>query len=409
MGELYVLPEGWMLKTLSSVSKSINSGFACSKKYEVDDGYIHLRTHNISSNGSLNLDKVVYIPNDKVDSKKSIIQKDDILFNNTNSVELVGKTALVKEDAEYAYSNHITRIVVDKSEVSAAFVVYYMQLLHSQGYFERICKRWIGQAGVNNTLLKSLDIPLPPLQEQKRIVAKLDSLFERIDRTIALHQQNIDEAGALMGAVLDEVFGELEEKSAQLTMEDVFFIERGGSPRPIKEYLTDLDDGINWIKIGDATKGDGKYIEHTEQKIKPEGLKKSRLVYEGDFIMSNSMSFGKPYIMKTKGAIHDGWLLMREKTNEVDKEFFYYLLSSDYMYCQFLNKASGTTVKNLNINLVKSSKIILPPLEVQQKTVQYLDRIARETEKLKQVQQQKLRQLKELKASILDRAFRGEL
>jgi type I restriction enzyme S subunit len=97
------------------------------------------------------------------------------------------------------------------------------------------------------------------------------------------------------------------------TLEDVFLIERGGSPRPIKSYITDADDGINWIKIGDATKGDGKYIESTEQKIKPEGLKKSRLVEEGDFIMSNSMSFGRPYIMKTKGAIHDGWLLMRAK------------------------------------------------------------------------------------------------
>jgi len=100
-------------------------------------------------------------------------------------------------------------------------------------------------------------------------------------------------------------------------------------------------------------------------------------VIKGDFIMSNSMSFGKPYIVKTKGAIHDGWLLLRDKMKDIDKNYFYYLLSSDYMYQQFSNKASGTTVKNLNIDSVKSSNIILPPLNIQQKTVTYLDKISK--------------------------------
>ena len=157
------------------------------------------------------------------------------------------------------------------------------------------------------------------------------------------------------------------------TLSDIFNIERGGSPRPIKDYITYDEDGINWIKISDATKGDGKYIESTEQKIKPSGLKNTRLVVDGDFIMSNSMSFGKPYIVKTKGAIHDGWLLMREKIEKTDKDFFYYLLSSNYMYEQFSSKASGTTVKNLNIDMVKTTNIPLPPFEEQKRIVAKLD------------------------------------
>ena len=100
---------------------------------------------------------------------------------------------------------------------------------------------------------------------------------------------------------------------------------------------------------------------------------------------------------------------MREKVENIDKEYFYYLLSSDYMYQQFINKASGTTVKNLNIDLVKSSHIILPPLQIQQQTVKYLDQISEKTEKVKSVQKEKMDSLKALKASILDRAFRGEL
>src|SRR3990167_2376017 len=100
-------------------------------------------------------------------------------------------------------------------------------------------------------------------------------------------------------------------------LEEVCEIARGGSPRPIESYFTDSPDGINWIKIGDAKEGE-KYIYSTEQKIKPEGLSKTRLVKEGDFILSNSMSFGRPYIMKTKGCIHDGWLVLHDKDKKTN-------------------------------------------------------------------------------------------
>ncbi|MCK9338275.1 MAG: restriction endonuclease subunit S [Arcobacteraceae bacterium] len=191
------------------------------------------------------------------------------------------------------------------------------------------------------------------------------------------------------------------------TLSDVFIIERGGSPRPIKEYITDDEDGINWIKIGDTEKG-GKYITTTAQKIKPSGLKKSRLVVEGDFIMSNSMSFGRPYIVKTKGAIHDGWLLMRDKLENMDKDFFYYLLSSNYMYQQFTLKASGTTVKNLNIDLVKSTNIPLPPLSEQQRIVAKLDKLFEKIDKSIALHQKNMDEANAFMGSVLNDVF-GEL
>lgn len=191
------------------------------------------------------------------------------------------------------------------------------------------------------------------------------------------------------------------------TLEDIFLIERGGSPRPIKEYITEAEDGINWIKIGDTKKGE-KYITETAQKIKPEGLKKSRLVEEGDFIMSNSMSFGRPYIVKTKGAIHDGWLLMREKIDNTDKDFFYYLLSSNYMYQQFLDKASGTTVKNLNIALVKTTNIPLPPLQEQKRIVAKLDMLFEKIDKAIALHQKNMDEADLFMGSVLNEVF-GEL
>jgi len=149
-------------------------------------------------------------------------------------------------------------------------------------------------------------------------------------------------------------------------LEEVCDIERGGSPRPIDSFLTDAVDGINWIKIGD-TKDVTKYIYRTEQKIKPEGAKRSRMVFEGDFILSNSMSFGRPYIMKTTGCIHDGWLVLRKPS--VDQDYLYYVLGSDLVFNQFDRLAAGSTVRNLNIGLVKGVEIPVPPLSEQRRIV----------------------------------------
>ena len=113
----------------------------------------------------------------------------------------------------------------------------------------------------------------------------------------------------------------------------------------------------------------------TKEKIKPEGLKKSRLVVDGDFILSNSMSFGRPYIVKTTGAIHDGWLVFRDVDNNLDKDFFYYLLSSSYVYQQFSRNASGSTVRNLNIDIVKQTNISLPPLNEQKRIVAKIEKL----------------------------------
>ena len=191
-------------------------------------------------------------------------------------------------------------------------------------------------------------------------------------------------------------------------LDEVFLIERGGSPRPIKSFLTDNEDGINWIKIGDVKK-DQKYIESTKEKIIPEGLKKSRLVVEGDFILSNSMSFGRPYIVKTKGAIHDGWLVFRDITKELNKDFFYYLLSSAYIYQQFNHNASGSTVKNLNIDIVKQTNISLPPLNEQKRIVTKIEKLFSNLDNSDKYLTHLEKQLKRYRQSVLKSAFEGEL
>lgn len=151
-------------------------------------------------------------------------------------------------------------------------------------------------------------------------------------------------------------------------------IARGGSPRPIKDYLTYDANGINWIKIGDTTK-DGKYINSVKEKIRPEGVKKSRLVHKGDFLLTNSMSYGRPYILNVDGCIHDGWLVISPIGKAYTSDFLYYLLSSSFAYEQFTNVASGGVVTNLNSDKVADTIFPLPPYTEQERIVTKIEEI----------------------------------
>ena len=154
---------------------------------------------------------------------------------------------------------------------------------------------------------------------------------------------------------------------------DVCTVERGGSPRPIDKFITDDPNGINWIKIGDTD--DSMYITKTAQKIIPEGMKKSRYVQPGDFLLSNSMSFGRPYILKIDGCIHDGWLVLRDNDGIFDKRFLYYYLSAPSTYQKFKNMAVGGVVNNLNSEMVRGVTVPVPTMEEQLNIVVTLDKV----------------------------------
>ena len=152
-------------------------------------------------------------------------------------------------------------------------------------------------------------------------------------------------------------------------------IVRGASPRPIQNYLTTADDGIPWIKIGDVDPS-SKYIETTAEKITIEGSKKSRLLHAGDFVLSNSMSFGRPYILKIDGCIHDGWISMSGFEDKLDPDFLYHLLRSTPIQNTWRMKASSGTVSNLNADIVRETAIPIPPISEQKKIVGILDRFS---------------------------------
>lgn len=260
---------------------------------------------------------------------------------------------------------------------------------------------------LNKEKLKKVRINLPSLPEQKRIVSILDEAFAGIGTAIANTENNIGNARELFDGYLKKIFSQREGVHRK-TLDEICEIARGGSPRPIREFLTDDPDGLNWIKISDAT-ASSKYIYKTAQKIKPEGAKRSRMVRDGDFILSNSMSFGRPYIMRTSGCIHDGWLVLRDKSELYEQEYLYYFLSSEEAYEQFNIRASGTTVRNLNIDLVRSVEVPLPPISEQKRVASEIGTLLEEIERIERIYERKIGALNELKEALLNKAFAGEL
>ena len=256
-------------------------------------------------------------------------------------------------------------------------------------------------------------IPIPPINEQKRItdgisywfgfIDTLESNLNNLQLTIkqtkskildlAIHGQLVpqDPTNEPASELLKRINPKAEitsdnghyQKNKQFEIPSTWVlcklgavneIARGGSPRPIKDYLTNDANGINWIKIGDTTK-DGKYINSVKEKIRPEGVKKSRLVHKGDFLLTNSMSYGRPYILNVDGCIHDGWLVISPIGKAYTSDFLYYLLSSSFAYEQFTNVASGGVVTNLNSDKVADTTFPLPPYTEQERIVAKIEEI----------------------------------
>ena len=221
-----------------------------------------------------------------------------------------------------------------------------------------------------------------------------------------------EKIGDEVRSLADEVPFDIPDSWEWVRLGSICEIARGGSPRPIKQYLTDAPDGVNWIKISDSDIG-GKYINQTKEKIVPEGVSKSRLVHKGDFLLTNSMSFGRPYILNVDGCIHDGWLVLSGYDGCYEKDFLYYMLSSRFAYYQFCDIVSGAVVKNLNSDKVAAALFPLPPRPEQLRIVKAIENVEPLFSDYDHAERN-LTQLgtgfpKALKKSILQEAVQGKL
>ena len=227
---------------------------------------------------------------------------------------------------------------------------------------------WVKQNFLNNEIL--IPDSLTQFASYQPLINLLDFTRTDFNKTISLTTKKSN----------SEI--EIKSKWEVIKLNNLMKIVRGASPRPIVNFITEDEGGENWIKIGDVKSGT-KYITSTNEKITKEGALKSREVNIGDFVLSNSMSYGRPYICKIKGYVHDGWLVFSEFNNQLDKDYLYEILQSEIVQTQFKTKASGTVVDNLNIERVSQVKIPLPPLEIQNQIVAECEVVEQDVEKAK--------------------------
>ena len=301
-----------------------------------------------------------------------------------------------------AYNVAIMRTIPNETLLSKGYLKYYLMSSIFQSFLFNIGGR-AAQAGFNKEDLKCLNIPLTTLDEQRRIVSYLDSSFKLIDEIKNKALKSLTEAKALFQSALAEAM-EPKEGWEEKTLGEICFIARGGSPRPIKNFLTEDESGIPWIKIGDTEIG-GKFINCTKEKIKKEGIKSSRFVRKGDFLLSNSMSFGRPYILKTDGCIHDGWLVLQNFKDTFIDDFLYYLLSCNYVQKQFDEYAYGSTVRNLKTDSVSRVSVNYPPLPTQKQIVSHLDKLSSKVRAIEEKYQKMVEECNALKQAMLRDVF----
>ena len=175
------LPDGWKILSIEKCISNQLSGFACAmSKLVENEGYVQLRPFNIEDE-KLNLSTLYQVPLEMVDESKYFLEKGDILFNNTNSTELVGKSTISDKHYPFAFSNHINRIRVNPNVILPEYFHSYLRFMWSRGHFARHCKKWIGQSGYTLNKLKEQMILVPPLGIQREIVDKIDMQMIRIE------------------------------------------------------------------------------------------------------------------------------------------------------------------------------------------------------------------------------------
>ena len=243
------------------------------------------------------------------------------------------------------------------------FSARYFYWYFSQNFYDRINQMTAKSSvdSVRKEMIEKMAILQPPIAEQRAIAEALsdvDGLIAALDKKIA--KKRLIKQGAMQQLLTGKTrLPGFTDELVDIRFGDYVEIYRGGSPRPIEHYITNQPNGINWIKIGDV-KPRAKYINKTAERIIPEGVSRSRHVQVGDFILSNSMSFGRPYILGVNGCIHDGWLVIQNYHQTFDKDYLYYLLCSDDVMSQYIGMAAGSSVKNLNKEKVASLSLVIP-------------------------------------------------
>jgi len=321
------------------------------------------------NNGEIDWKKCYHITMERyLQDKKLQIQSGDVLITKDGTI---GKLAYIdKVPGLVSLNSHllIIRPLFDDN-IDNHYIFYHLKGRNFSDYVAEV-QTGTTMASLTQEKVAKYNIPLPSKGEQSRIASALtsiDNLISSLDKLIE-KKKNIKQGTMQQLLTGKKRLKGFTEPWSEYRLGNVSQIYRGGSPRPIEEYITTQPDGVNWIKIGDVSPK-SKYIVSTKEKIKPSGVSRSRFVHKGDFILSNSMSFGRPYILNIDGCIHDGWLVIQNYQDTFDLVFLYYMLGSEEVFKQYKEMAAGSSVQNLNKDKVAGVIIKAPKSQKEQSAI----------------------------------------
>ena len=277
----------------------------------------------------------------------------------------IGKTAITTEEM---YSNEAIMAFHDRRVVDI-LPEYVFYMFKYRNWEEGSNKAVMGKT-LNKATLSDVEIEICPIEKQREIVAVLDKLMAVLEH----REDELQLLDKLIKARFVEMFGDINTNDKNWECKplgELCTIVRGGSPRPIEQFL---GGDIPWIKIGDATDGDNVYLSSTKEHIIWEGVKKSRLVKSGSLIFANcGVSLGFARIITFDGCIHDGWLAMEDIDERLDKIFL--LQALNQMTEHFRTIAPAGTQPNLNTAIMKAYKQVIPPIEVQRDFICFAEQV----------------------------------
>ena len=397
----------WKYLTFDNLVSSTQIGIVRNtKEQSVDFPVRYFKMNNIKNNNGIDDSKYTSINATEDEIRKYSLKNGDFLFNTRNSYELVGKTCVFRssDNEPIVFNNNILRARF-KDLVSSDFVAYAFCTEKVKIKLNNIKNGTTSVVGIYYKSLKDLKIPVPPLSEQKQIVETLDKTFEKIDKAIANIERNIENAEELFESKLNKIFSQISNKSENKKLKEVIKTGAGGTPlKSKKEYY--LNGNIPWIRSGEVN---NKNIIDSEIKITNSGLKNS----------SAKLFPPKTVVIAMYGATAGqvGILNFECSSNQAvcglypNNNFL-----PDFLYYKFLDykeilKSQAVGGAQPNISQQKIKEVLIPILSVseQKKIVEKLDLINNDVQLLLLNFKKRLKSLEELKKSILEKAFKGEL
>ncbi len=406
------MKQGWEIKTLSEIGKvyngnSINEKVKKDNYSDLEDGFPFIATKDISYESEIDYDNGIKIPFVEKSSFKTAPKNTVLICAEGGSAgRKIGFT-----NQEVCFGNKLFALATNKN-VESRYVYYYYFSDTFQKHFAVELAGIIG--GVSMNKFKDLEIPLPPLPEQQRIVAILDEAFTAIDKAKANAEQNLKNAKELFESYLQELLenGDWEEKTLGQLSKNKDAVVSGpfGSNLKVSDYKT---EGVPILRLQNIGKGyfinkSIKYI--TKQKA--EELKYHSFV-AGDIALAKlGIPIGKTCIIPENfksGIITADIVRIRPDLNVVNYKFLENFLNTSLSVSQLTGNISGATRPRVNLSDVRNIVIKLPPLKEQENIVKKLDSLSLETKRLEAIYQTKINDLEELKKSLLQKAFSGEL